>query len=560
MQPRVKLSMRSHLSGEQMRQKSIEAELTKRRLQSNRFNMKGYSMHLRQLPKDGTLAVASSKLIVKNVQNFKVLCHAENMIDDDDAMIECALLNLAASRRHKDRAPSSMILHRHLQNQNNQQFSLQQNSIVHQKLKGKTDPEMQIMQVHVNNSVATNPAVSTVNDTKPLVSTTFLQLFDLDSSRSGRTNECYARHEESSRRIEVHTPVKEIMATDQALRMNAPERPVGVLMPTLMTRTEFQSRKAFNPSSPILELAAPYSKNFVENYKSKIRHSRLGPFFGNMQPKSAPKSDRQVKCYENVQDKEVNRHFQQELSPLDGTASPFQRFQRLPSAESVLVSTPSRGSQNDSEYGFDRDAAIPDQTYEGHVVETRPNSHGNWKEADVEMEACDALERERMLEQVQKMYSHVSILKDTTKSEAIGPKRSMSHLRERLEPMAESSMHFAATAEYEAVKSTKQTSSLRNLHVVIPHNEERLLPAKVPLAVDQRVKSVRATRQGRMPETIAAPPSPYRMSVNILRPFESIVDLAQSQCASPFSMIANNHHSTPVEVMFASANILNQLT
>jgi hypothetical protein len=536
-----------------MRQKSIEAELTKRRLQSNRYNMKGYSMHLRQLPKDGTLAVASSKLIVKNVQNFRVLCHAENMIDDDDAMIECALLNLAASRRHKDRAPSSMILHRHLQNQNNQQFSLQQNSIVHQKLKGKTDPETEIMQVHINNSVATNPPVSTVNDTKPLVTTTFLQLFDLDSSRSGRTNECYARHEESSRRIEVYTPVKEMMATDQALRMNAPDRPVGVLMPTLMTRTEFQLRKAFNPSSPILELAAPYSKNFVENYKSKIRHSRLGPLFGNMQPKSAPKSDiRQVKCRENVQDKEVNRYFQQELSPLDGAASPFQRFQRLPTAESILVSTPSRGSQNDSEYGFGRDTPIPDQTYEGHIVETRPN----W-EADLEMEACEALEREHMLEQVQNMYSHVSILKDTTKSQATGPKRSMSHLQERLAPMAESSMNFATTAEYEAVKSTKQTSSFRNLHVVIPHNEDRLLPAKVPLAVD---KTVRATKQSRMPETIAALPSPYRMSVNILRPFESIVDLAQSQCASPFGMTKNNHHSTPVEVMFASANILNPLT
>jgi hypothetical protein len=126
--------------------------------------------------------------------------------------------------------------------------------------------------------------------------------------------------------------------------------------------------------------------------------------------------------------------------------------------------------------------------------------------------------------------------------------------------MAESSMNFATTAEYEAVKSTKQTSSLRNLHVVIPHNEDRLLPAKVPLAVDERAKTVRATKQSRMPETIAALPSPYRMSVNILRPFESIVDLAQSQCASPFSMTTNNHHSTPVEVMFASANILNPLT
>jgi hypothetical protein len=500
-------------------------------------------MHLRQLPKDGTLAVASSKLIVKNVQNFKVLCHAENMIDDDDAMIEYALLNLAASKRQKDRAPSSMILHRHLQNQNYQQFSLQQNSIVHQKLKGKSDPETEIMQVHINNPAVSPPVpvVSTINEKKPLVTTTFLQLFDLESSRSGRTNECCSRHEETSRRNEVCTPVKKMLAGDQVSRMKTPDRPVGLLMPALMARTAFQSQKTFNPSSPILELAAPYSKNFVENYKSKIRHSRLGPLFGSMQPKSALESERQVKSRGNSAT--VN---QQELSLLDGTESPFQKFYRLPTAESYLMSTPSRGSHNDSEDSFDRDIVFFEQINDGQVAETR-----SFGKADLEIDACEAIERERMLEQVQKMYSHVSIVKDAIKSKAVDPKRSMSHFRERLAPMAESSIDCAATAEFKAVKSTKQTATLRNVHVVIPHNEEHFVPAKDPLAIDQYVK----TRK-----TIATAPSPYRMSVNILRPFESIVDIAQSQCISPFNMTKNNHHSTPVEVMFASASILNPQT
>jgi hypothetical protein len=545
-QSRVVWTMRSHLSGEQMRQKSIEAELRKRRLQSNRFNMKGYSMHLRQLPKDGTLAVASSKLIVKNVQNFKVLCHAENMIDDDDAMIESALMSLAASKRQKDRAPSSMILHRHLQNQNYQQFSLQQNSIVHQKLQGKSDPETEIIQVLINNPAVSPPApvVSTINDKKPLVTTTYLQLFDLDSSRSGRTNECCSGHAETSRRIEVYTPVKKMLAGDQNLRMKTPDRPVGLLIPTLMARAASQSQNTYNPSSPILELAAPYSKNFVENYKSKIRHSRLGPLFGSMQLQSVPRSERQVKSRGNSAT--ANTLNQQELSLLDGTVSPFQKFQRLPTAESYLMSTPSRGSHNDSEDSFDGDIVFLEQINGGQVAETR-----SFGKADLDIDACEAIERERMLEQVQKMYSHVSIVKDAIKSKAVDPKRSMSHLRERLTPMAESSKDCTATAEFKAVQSAKQTAALRNVHVVIPHNEELFVPAKVPLAVDQYVKT---------PKTIAIVPSPYRMSVNILRPFESIVDIAQSQCISPFNMTKNNHHSTPVEVMLASASILNLQT
>lgn len=541
--------MTERLSGELLRQKSIEAELTKRRLESRRFNMRGYSMNLREIPKDGTLAVESSKLVVKTVQNFKVLCRADNFIDDDDEMIESALLNLAASKRQKDRAPSSMILHRHIQNRDSQQFSLQQNSIVHQKLKGQADLDSAIFQVQVKEAPAPRPTSVLPNvNAKIAVSPSFLQLFDLDSSRSGRTNEYSSNHADSYRRSEECTPVKvkhDKIATDQHQWVSVPERPDDFHLPVAKRRSKtivIESASALHASNPTLELAAPYSKNYVENYKSKIRHSRLGA--GNIfatknlvRPERTRNKSGAVACEETTQ---------RRISTPD-----FNEFesQRSLTADSILVSSPSRGSQDDFEETFEREADACAQ-----------NCDHNESQFDVtpiflQEDMFEVIERERMLDQVQKMYANVSIPSRETKQHAGFKTGNVGNQRERNAFV--SSQEFKALSNHSPI--VKEAVSMKSIHVVMPRNETRSATEQGHKSASTHSETVRTANERVMLKGNIAVANHYRMSINILRPFESIVDVAQRYCTSPTARMAakTSQHATPVAVMFASESLMN---
>jgi hypothetical protein len=545
--------MTERLSGELLRQKSIEAELTKRRLESRRFNMRGYSMNLREIPRDGTLAVESSKLVVKTVQNFKVLCRADNFIDDDDEMIESALLTLAASKRQKDRAPSSMILHRHMQNRDSQQFSLQQNSIVHQKLKGQADLDSAIFQVQVKEAPVPRPTSVLPNvNAKIAVSPSFLQLFDLDSSRSGRTNEYSSNHADSYRRSEVCTPVKvknDKMATDQHQWVSVPERPDDFHLPVAKRRSRtngIESASTFHASNPILELAAPYSKNYVENYKSKIRHSRLGA--GNIfATKNLVRLERTrnksgAVAYEETTQRQILTH--------DFTAFESQRSL---TADSILVSSPSRGSQDDFAETFEREADTCAQNCE-HGESQFDTTPIFFKE-DSSTDMFEVIERERMLEQVQNMYANVSIPSRETKQHAGFKNGNVGNQRER--NVFVSSQEYKALSDHSPI--VKEAASLKSIHVVMPRNETRSTTEQGHKSVDTHSEIVRAANERVMNKANIAVANHYRMSVNILRPFESIVDVAQRYCTSPAARMAakTSQHATPVAVMFASESLMN---
>ncbi len=547
--------MRQRWTGEEMRQKSIEAELIKRRLQSRRFNMRGYSMNLRELPKDGTLAVGSSKLIVKTVQNLKVLCHADSIIDDDDEMIESALLNLAASRRQKDRAPSSMILHRHMNIRNSQEFYPQQNSIVHQKLKGQTDLENETLRVQMNESPAARPQSVLPNLTaRVAVAPTFLQLFDLDSSRTGRTNEISVNHEQSSMRIEVHTPVRSARsAIEQFSWGDAPICPADPCMPAAIRKSrtpiaaerDYNGQSSHNLSSPVLELAAPYSKNYVENYKSKIRHSRLGPLFSQLRHISTPKNSvrpEQIRIDQGI--KNDDKSAQQRMLTPDLQYEPFQPHDRHPSADSALVSSPSEDSRVDY---FERDSDLIVRNVES-PIDASCTYYNEAKTTD----QFEEMERERMLEQVQKMYSDVPF--DTT-IETIGSKGGS--LKSRWEDRAElRTLNNKNTQSASA--SRKKGAESKNITVVIPHNEDSSVYTRDRMAMITHSDANLSKPSAKKPEFVdRASHSHYRMSVNILRPFETIVDIAQRHCASTDNRVTKNQHATPVAVMFASSSLIN---
>jgi hypothetical protein len=545
--------MTAHLSGELLRQKSIEAELTKRRLQSRRFNMREYSMNLREIPKEGTLAVESSKLIVKTVQNFKVLCHADSIIDDDDEMIETALLNLATSKRQKDRAPSSMILHRHMQNHNPQHLFLQQNSIVHQKLKGQADLENGIFRVQVKEPSVSRPASVQSNNpnSKIAVAPTFLQLFDLESSRSSRTNECSVNHGESSRRLEVCTPVKDKSIMHQHPWGDAPGRPVELYMPTAKRHSSrffaaSELPKKSNPSSSTLELAAPYSKNYVENYMSKIRHSRLNS--GHIATSKVAVRAETTRNYGSVLNDNgmtLNR-----ISTPDSHSS---RSQRLHTADSILVSTPSRGSQNDFDdsLGLDSPSRQMFDNFDSAVDAT-----SILMKQDNGLDSFEAMERERMLEQAQKTYAHdLMPLKDTM-VRRVGKGSNVGYLRERYALATNREIHIAIAQE--SINYVKEAASSKSLHVVMPRDETRIAivqdqKAKITHSEILHAPYVRETNTANI-----AAPNHYRMSVNILRPFESIVEVAQKYCASPAARMVrkSSQHASPVAVMFTSSSMM----
>jgi len=484
-------------SGENMRQRALEAELMNRRRESRRFGMQGYSRNLHEAPNEGSLTLESSKLVVANVQNRPVLCHAEHMIDDDD-VIATALQNLAASKRQKDRVPSAMILHRHLQKQN--QFLPRQNSIVHQKIKGQNDLENDTFYVHVRPQEPKQEATLPNLNVKKAVASKFLQLFDLDSSRSGRTNEISGNYQDTSRRAEerVSTPVKGHFSW-----MHAPGQSGGYHMPLARLRSAKNSKGL--ESSPILELAAPYSKNYVENYISKVRHSRLG---ANKPHESVPKQ---------LVRSEKTRNG---MGAIEHNAVITR--QRRQTAESVLCSSPSRGSQLSQEnqdnvddcVGEDRDEIVD------FDAELPP-----LKDDDVP-DPFERLERERMLEQVQQMYSDVSI-----------------QLEDLPDPALEIVEHFSTRNVSAATKS---------IHVIMPYNEER-----IAIAGYTKVKK-EARHHERVPVLIRSTPPqpPLRMSVNILRPFENIVEIAEKSCAFPAYTMKRNQHHTPVAIMFGSPNLM----
>jgi hypothetical protein len=555
-------SMRQQLSGEQIRQRSIEAELTKRRLQSRRFNMRGYSMNLRELPNDGTLAVESSKLIVKTVQNFKVLCHADSMIDDDDDMIESALLNLAASKRQKDRAPSSMILHRHMHNRNLQEFYPHQNSIVHQKLKGQTDSDNQVPRVYMNEvHIARPESALPILTPKIAVAPTFLQLFDLDSSRTGRTNECSVNYEQSSMRIEVYTPVRSARSARSVIEQHswsdAQFGLAGPHMPAAMgkSRTPIAAPGAYNwlsppqPASPVLELAAPYSKNYVENYKSKIRHSRLGPLFGQLRHVSTPKNAVRPEHVRNDEGIEVDTESaQHRMSTPDFPSQTFQRNSRLSSADSNLVSSPSEGSHVDY---FERDSEMNART-DDSLIDASCTQYQEENTTD----KFEEMERERMLEQVQKLYSDVPF---DTSIETTGPKRC--GLNSERDNRARAGEWRTSNSKNSHVSnaSRRKGAEFKSLTVKMPHNEDCSALARDHLDVNVHSSATLKSKPSvKKPEHDGVTSQiQYRMSVNILRPFESIVDIAQRHCASTANnRVTKNQHATPVAVMLASPSLM----
>ena len=511
-------------------------------------------MNLRQLPTDGTLAVESSKLIVKTVQNFKVLCHADSIIDDDDEMIEFALLNLAASRRQKDRAPSSMILHRHMQNRDSQQFSPHQNSIVHQKLRGQSDLDNDFSRANAKElPVARSETVLPNLSAKIAVAPTFLQLFDLDSSRTGRTNECSVN--QSSMRIEISTPVRSARsAIEQFSCSNVPGCPDTVYMPAAKGKPRtplamYEHTQTCDHPSSSVELAAPYSKNYVENYKSKIRHSRLGNLFGQLRHVGTPKNSVRPEHLRNRSVENDADVSQQQTSTPEFFPPTFQRRDRLQTADSVLVSSPSQGSHVDSDGCLERDTEIAENC-DNSVDESHTSRKG-----EKLIDNFEEIERERMLEQVQKMYLDVPV--DATMAK-IGPERNIR--RSQRESRLQTTDHeVLKTKPIQAVfNSRKRGAASKSLTVMMPHNEARNAPARDFLAEHSEVFEFSAKQSAKQPEIIdRASQNHYRMSVNILRPFESIVDVAHRSCVPTAKMDLKNQHSTPVAVMFASSSLMN---
>ncbi len=513
-------------------------------------------MNLRQLPTDGTLAVESSKLIVKTVQNFKVLCHADSIIDDDDEMIEFALLNLAASRRQKDRAPSSMILHRHMQNRDSQQFSPHQNSIVHQKLRGQSDLDNDFSRVNAKELPAARSETVLPNLTaKIAVAPTFLQLFDLDSSRTGRTNECSVNHEQPSMRIEVSTPVRSARsAAEQFSYSMVPGCPDTVYMPAAKGKPRtplamYEHAQTRNYPSPIVELAAPYSKNYVENYKSKIRHSRLGNLFGQLRHVGTPKNSVRPEHLRNRSVENDADISQQQTSTPEFFPPTFQRRDRLQSADSVLVSSPSQGSHFDSDGCLERDTETAENC-DSPVDESHTSCKG-----EKYIDNFEEIERERMLEQVQKMYLDVPV--DATMAK-IGPERNIK--RSQRESRLQTTDHEVLKTKTipDVFNSRKRGAASKSLTVMMPQNEASNAPARDPLVDHSEVLEFSAKQSAKQPESIdRASQNHYRMSVNILRPFESIVEVAQRFCAPTTKTVLKNQHSTPVAVMFASSSLMN---
>jgi hypothetical protein len=534
-------------NGEQWQQRFVEAELIKRRLQSSRFNMKGYSMNLRHPPSDDeSLAVKSNKLVVKSVQSFKVLCPADNSTDFDEDMIENALLNFASSKRQKDRAPSSIILHRHLQHQNSQQFSLQQNTVVHQKLKGQNETEDAAFKIFISpqSDVRHASALPTIRNEKIALSPSILHLFDMDSSRSGRTNEHSnsVPHEDCSSRIEIRTPVKEKNVIQECLWNNAPGKPGGMHMPWKRNNASQKPREQtrFQASNPVLELAAPYSKNYVENYKSKIRHSRLGAMIADFHRESTHPSDARNSAFGAIYNSgncdadafksaARNRRPQNEV-----VSSQYCESQRMHSADSNLVSSPSQES-----HGY-LDVC--------ETVETFAGNHICDSQEELEVDSFEVMEREHMLQQVQKMYSCSSMPIAVSKAPRIGSRKSMNRQQERRALSAGPELNYGKGHPF------KNTADHRSLHVIVPHNED------VALAESSRehsevqntsLESKNIRPVGKSP-LLPKNANAFQMSINILRPFESIVDEAQ-RCRTPLTEnTKKKQHSTPIAVMFAS--------
>jgi hypothetical protein len=498
-------------SGEHMRQRVIEAELLRRRRESRRFGMQGYSKNLHEVPNEGSLALESSKLVVATVQNRPVLCPAEYMMDDDDMMVS-VLQNLAASKRQKDRVPSAMILHRHLQKHDPHQFVPRQDTIVHQKIKGLNELENDAFYVHVQakeqNPISTLPNISE----KKAVASKFLQLFDLDSSRTGRTNEISVNHPDTSRRDTVSTPVKGSLAAEQFSWASAPGRSAGYHMP-LARLASANNRKSLE-SSPVLELAAPYSKNYVENYMSKVRHSRLGANRPVVSiPKELVRNEKATNGACGIED--------------DTFVTSHQRWQ---TADSVPHSSPSRTTQDN----------LDDHVWEERDCDTADlGTESPLKEEDA-LDPFERLERERMLEQVQKMYSDVPIqLLDPTDAFPDGthaPRRNISTATKSLHVVMPSNQNEerVANSGYAEVKKTAR------------HLE------RTPLSIGNRMKN--STAPAAQPKTY--PSSPLRMSVNIMRPFESMVNIAEKSAAFPTNASKRNQHRTPIAIMFGGPNLM----
>ncbi len=516
-------------------------------------------MNLRELPNDGTLAVESSKLIVKTVHNLKVLCHADSIIDDDDEMIESALLNLAASRRQKDRAPSSMILHRHMHARNSQEFYPQQNSIVHQKLKGQTDLDNEMLRVHTK-ELPTDRSQSVLPNltTKIAVAPTFLQLFDLDSSRTGRTNECSVYHEQSSMRIEVHTPVRTARSAIEKNSWNdVPFCPTGPCMPaalrkprTPLATTGQNWSSSQSPSSSVLELAAPYSKNYVENYKSKIRHSRLGHLYGQLRRDvSTPKNPVRLEKVRNDRCVENDENPAQQRIPTSNFPSrTFQRHDGIVSEDSALVSSPSEDSHVDC---LERDSEMISRNDDTLICADR-----SFCKEDVTSDPFEEMERERMLRQVQRMYSDVPF---EATLETIGSNGgALKYQRgERLEAAELRTLGTKCTQNLLA--SRRKGAESKILTVVMPYNEDFGASARSHMPINTNSEANISSKPGIVkPENVErVSENRYKMSVNILRPFESIVDMAQKQCTSTAIRVTKNQHATPVAVMLASSSLMN---
>jgi hypothetical protein len=190
----------------------------------------------------------------------------------------------------------------------------------------------------------------------------------------------------------------------------------------------------------------------------------------------------------------------------------------LATAESVLLSTPSRASQDEFEDSTEGEEEI------GSQRDSQGHESPIFSTQDDELRPFELIERETMLEEAQKRYANILMpLKDTT-VQHVGHKN-------------------------------------KSLHVVMPRNEKHIATAQDYKATSTHPETLAhlPSRQREMKAGEIAVPSSYRMSVNILRPFESIVDVAQRYCASPGTKIVRKtrQHATPVAVMFASASLMN---